>query len=241
MDTLNKIFLLLSETKKTQKELTDYLGIEKSTFSQWKKGANQSYKKHISRIADFFGVTTDWLSGKSQFRTQKELAEGLDSWQIGGNDVFDPPYDFCGLIKELRESQGITIDELASEIGLEPEQYELCEEGLDPISWNQAVKLSDCFSTTPKQLMFDCSVYEPEFPVPDDYLHKVDEWDERCLKAENDAREASQLDQVILSSTFSEPYAKKIIARVIPMPEEQRKKAWEILKTVFGEVDNKDS
>lgn len=63
MDTLYRIKSLLKEQGKTQKELTDYIGIEKSVFSDWKKGKSKSYKKYIAEIAEFFGVSTDSLLG----------------------------------------------------------------------------------------------------------------------------------------------------------------------------------
>lgn len=61
MDTINKIILLMEERKCTQKELTDFLGVEKSTFSAWKSGKSQSYSKYISKIADYLEVSTDYL------------------------------------------------------------------------------------------------------------------------------------------------------------------------------------
>ena len=66
LDTLNKILSILSTENKSQKELTDYLGIQKSAVTQWKLGKNTSYLKHISKIADFLGVSTDYLLGTEQ-------------------------------------------------------------------------------------------------------------------------------------------------------------------------------
>lgn len=61
MDTINRIIVLLKEQNKTQKELTDYLGLDKSTFTQWKKGASLSYTKYYSEIAVFLGVPVSVL------------------------------------------------------------------------------------------------------------------------------------------------------------------------------------
>lgn len=63
MDTLNRIKSLLKEKNKTQKDLTDFLGISKNAFSEWNSGKNSSYIKHIVKIASFFEVTTDYLLG----------------------------------------------------------------------------------------------------------------------------------------------------------------------------------
>ena len=68
MSTLDKISALLKEQKKTQKDLMDYLGLEKSTYTTWKssKSRNKSYKKYIKEIAQFFNVSADYLLGTEQ-------------------------------------------------------------------------------------------------------------------------------------------------------------------------------
>ena len=38
MEIIDKISELLIKKNKTQKELTDYLGLDKSTYSAWKNG-----------------------------------------------------------------------------------------------------------------------------------------------------------------------------------------------------------
>lgn len=63
MDTLDKIKTLLKEQRKTQKQLMDYLGLGKTAFTGWNSGANTSYNKHIGKIAEFLGVSTDYLLG----------------------------------------------------------------------------------------------------------------------------------------------------------------------------------
>lgn len=68
MSTLDKISTLLKEQKKTQKDLMDYLGLEKSTFTTWKskKSTNKSYKKYIKEIAQYLNVSADYLLGTEQ-------------------------------------------------------------------------------------------------------------------------------------------------------------------------------
>lgn len=63
MSIIDKIITLLEENNRTQKELTDFLGLDKSTFSAWKNGKSQSYNKYLSKIAEFFNVSTDYLLG----------------------------------------------------------------------------------------------------------------------------------------------------------------------------------
>jgi transcriptional regulator with XRE-family HTH domain len=77
--TLELIFQLLKEQHKTQKSLCEHIGIESSSVTQWKTGETTSYMQHIVKIADFLGVSTDYLLGVSQEKinenilTQREL------------------------------------------------------------------------------------------------------------------------------------------------------------------------
>ena len=61
MSTIDKIIDLLEISGKTQKQLTDWLDVDKSVFTAWKNGGNQSYNKYLPQIAEFFGVSIDYL------------------------------------------------------------------------------------------------------------------------------------------------------------------------------------
>ena len=93
MRTIDKILFLLAQQHKSQKSLTDYLNISKGVFTDWKSGKNTSYKKHIDKIAEFFGVSTDYLLGveeqknplpenEERIRELYELTEGLNEQDI---------------------------------------------------------------------------------------------------------------------------------------------------------------
>lgn len=64
MEVLHKIIKLLKDNKKKQSDLTTYLGLSKNAFTNWKIGDNESYKKYLPEIAEFFGVSTDYLAGR---------------------------------------------------------------------------------------------------------------------------------------------------------------------------------
>lgn len=90
MEVLNKIIQLLKDNKKKQVELTDYLGISKNAFTNWKIGDNTSYMKHLPKIAEFFGVSVDYLLGKETpasknnftYALYNELAHDLSDEQL---------------------------------------------------------------------------------------------------------------------------------------------------------------
>lgn len=56
MSTIDKVFELLNKKGLQQKDLTDYLGIDKGVASQWKSGKSKSYQKYLGQIAEFLGV-----------------------------------------------------------------------------------------------------------------------------------------------------------------------------------------
>lgn len=60
-DIAKRIFELLEKRGIEQQSLADYLGIKKQNITEWKAGRTHSYKKYINKIAEFFGVSTDYL------------------------------------------------------------------------------------------------------------------------------------------------------------------------------------
>ncbi len=79
MNTFDKIDALLKQQKKKQIQLTDFLGLNKNAYSDWKIGRTTSYTKHLSRIAEFFGVTVDHLLGKEKKPPAPEGTDGFNS------------------------------------------------------------------------------------------------------------------------------------------------------------------
>ena len=65
MCTIDKIVMLLEKKGIQQKELADFLGISKNTITDWKSGRIKSYNKHLPQIAEFLGVSIDYLVGKT--------------------------------------------------------------------------------------------------------------------------------------------------------------------------------
>lgn len=59
MDILDRISLLLKDRE--QQELTSYLGLKSSAYSDWKSGKSQSFRKYLIEISEFFGVSIDYL------------------------------------------------------------------------------------------------------------------------------------------------------------------------------------
>ena len=53
----------LKEQGKLQKDLCEYLKVNKSTLSEWLNDNNEPSMQYIVEIATFLGVSTDYLLG----------------------------------------------------------------------------------------------------------------------------------------------------------------------------------
>ena len=86
MPTLDVISNLLAESSKTQKELCEYLGVKKQAFTDWKNGKSTSYLKYLPQIAEFFGVSVDYLLGKEEKHSEPEVLPDKNVIRILGRD-----------------------------------------------------------------------------------------------------------------------------------------------------------
>ncbi len=57
----------LKDQGKLQKELCNYLGVKKSTLSEWLNGNNEPSMRYIVGIAIFLDVSTDYLLGLENY------------------------------------------------------------------------------------------------------------------------------------------------------------------------------
>jgi len=60
---LERIRELIGYKHGAKKELADYLGINSNNVSAWLGGRSESYRKYAKQIAEYFGVSLDYLAG----------------------------------------------------------------------------------------------------------------------------------------------------------------------------------
>lgn len=75
---------LLNEKQVRNIDVSRATGIPSSTFSDWKKGKSSPKYDKIQKIAEYFGVEPDYLTGESEFRTKEEMFQHF-------SDVCDIP------------------------------------------------------------------------------------------------------------------------------------------------------
>ena len=64
MDTLNRIIDLMKLKNCDNQMLASALGLNRQVVTDWKAGRSKSYMKYLPQIADYLGVTVDYLLGK---------------------------------------------------------------------------------------------------------------------------------------------------------------------------------
>lgn len=61
MDTIDRLFALVDEKYKEQKDLAQKIGVAPPRISEWRNRKSQSYVKYLPQIAAALGTTTEYL------------------------------------------------------------------------------------------------------------------------------------------------------------------------------------
>lgn len=61
---------IMEVEKISQKQLTDYSGLQNTAFTKWKAGSNNSYIKHLPKIAELLHVSVDYLLGNTDMKNK---------------------------------------------------------------------------------------------------------------------------------------------------------------------------
>lgn len=91
-----KIKELRKNSKITQEQLGNAIGVSKMAISYFEKGKKSPGRESLEKIADYFGVTTDYLLGRSE---DPELNEEED------NVVSEEGKNIMSLIESLPEDE----------------------------------------------------------------------------------------------------------------------------------------
>ena len=99
MSTIDKIIKLMESEQMSQAELSRISGARSSSVSDWMKGKSTSYYKYIDKIAEHFGVSTDYLLNDNIDEEKKDVSD----YNLEGV--------YLSLAKEAQE-QGISPEDI---------------------------------------------------------------------------------------------------------------------------------
>lgn len=226
MTLTEKIRHLCDEKGETLASLERKMDFGNGTIRRWDTTVPSGDK--LSKVADFFHVSVDYLLGKTSFRNFHEM---IDYWGNIG-PYFDANFDFGNLIKNERERQGISREEMAKGIGITMQDLIDCEEGILPINRKLADAMASFLGTNVSQLLFDNNLYTDE--VPEEYHERVHEWEQLHEKQCED--EKNELPYHLFSNQESPTERRlKLLARHLDMvPEDPRER---LIKNFEDSVD----
>lgn len=109
-----RLSLLRRQMGLTQKDLSAILGIAQSTISGWENGKYEIDDFNKCKIADYFGVTVDYLLGRTDepnsvdaaianFRNNSQNKKAVLMKHGGGGEVLNVTDDQLAIIKEIIE------------------------------------------------------------------------------------------------------------------------------------------
>lgn len=78
-----KIRDLRKQKRLSQTELGKYIGVSQTTVTAWENGRAEPSSGYLSKLADYFNVTTDYLLGRpekqNEAQTEQDLERALDN------------------------------------------------------------------------------------------------------------------------------------------------------------------
>ena len=67
--TQNRIRDLRKQSRLSQQALADQIGVFRNTISNWETGYSQISLENAKKVAEYFGVTSDYLLGSESDQT----------------------------------------------------------------------------------------------------------------------------------------------------------------------------
>lgn len=65
MDYIKRIRDLREDNDKTQTEIAEHLRISQTMYARYERGANELPIRHLIKLADYYGVSTDYILGRT--------------------------------------------------------------------------------------------------------------------------------------------------------------------------------
>ena len=105
MSTIDKICALIKSQGKKQIDLTNFLGVSKNVFTDWKAGRNNSYQKYLPQIAEFFNISVDELLDREEKTDNEKLSFALYGTSDVDEEVLDDVRKYAQIARRMREEK----------------------------------------------------------------------------------------------------------------------------------------
>lgn len=132
--------LLREEHGLTKKQLANEIGIKERAYLTYEYGQRDVSTELLQKFADFYGVTTDYLLGRPDADTMKDLKEG-------------DTVHWYETLKLLREKSGKSMSKTAEFLGIPKGTYASYEYGKREPNIEMISKISNHFGVTTDYLL----------------------------------------------------------------------------------------
>lgn len=85
---------LRTERKILQKELAAYLNVTVGTISNYENGVHTPDLMTLCKLADYFGVSTDYLLGRTNFRYNVDILNKKIAIDVTAGDIINTTLEF---------------------------------------------------------------------------------------------------------------------------------------------------
>ena len=72
MDFIKRMRDLREDSDKTQQQIAEVLGTSQTMYARYERGANEMPIRHLVKLCNYYGVSADYLLGRSDVKKQKK-------------------------------------------------------------------------------------------------------------------------------------------------------------------------
>lgn len=153
---------------------------------------------------------------------------------------------FSEQLRAIMEKRGVSQSELCEKTGIPKSAISQYLSGAFRPKQERTYILAKALKTTPEYLMgfTDCPEIPDASSPPWTIMPEINNGypfptQLRAMLVKDKIKEMEQEETIDSTETAQPAYVKKIVGRVSSLSEEEQMKAWEVLKAIFGDPDEK--
>ena len=116
----NRVVELCKEKGISQRKLQEELEMSTGALSKWKTSMPNSAL--LQKVADYFNVSTDYLTGRSNYRNKEHMLQVFDKNFTPDFDNKEIPFDLC-----VQTEEGIMMVEAKTPKYIDPATRQIAE------------------------------------------------------------------------------------------------------------------